>query len=279
MSVALHGRRFSQQLRQWRVAYSTARGGFASRIQKAPRASNDAGAKATDPSAAIDKAGTAQAAVTGTNAAATTGAPTAPKPMPLDASAQLVGSMQPPNLEPLWKKYKPKKAANPEKTWLEQLAVWCVHEITVCHSVLPLQPSAKSLSSVLRVSTVDILKTMIKMGERPTRADDPLPRELAELLALDRGFTVTQPKDTEVDIHPRPRLRDAEVRCASVVLPLHSHHCAASMSCCRSDRRSCASWATSITARRRCSTACATRRSLLARRAASHSRLVHSQLN
>jgi translation initiation factor IF-2 len=73
------------------------------------------------------------------------------------------------------------------------------------HVVLPKYPTAKALSAVFKCRSVDVLKTMIKMGEKPLNADEPLPIELAELIAGERGLQASRPVHLTDKLTPRAR--------------------------------------------------------------------------
>ena len=75
----------------------------------------------------------------------------------------------------------------------------------VTHVTLPQYPTAKSLASVFKCRTIDVLKTMIKLGETPLGGDEPLPMELAEMIAESRNIVARVPEQVVDRLTPRPR--------------------------------------------------------------------------
>jgi translation initiation factor IF-2 len=72
--------------------------------------------------------------------------------------------------------------------------------------LMPAQPTAKSLASAMQCRTVDVLKTMIRMGEQPISGDEPLVVELAQMIGEDSGFEVRfEAAPTAQLLQPRAR--------------------------------------------------------------------------
>jgi translation initiation factor IF-2 len=73
---------------------------------------------------------------------------------------------------------------------------------------MPSQPTAKSLANAMQCRTVDVLKTMIKLGESPLSSEEPLVVELAEMIASDRGFEILEaapiPASQLLEARPQP---------------------------------------------------------------------------
>jgi hypothetical protein len=54
---------------------------------------------------------------------------------------------------------------------------------------IPFSTTPKGLSSILGISTVEVLKTMIRLGERPTSSNETILGDLADLIAAELRFT------------------------------------------------------------------------------------------
>lgn len=65
--------------------------------------------------------------------------------------------------------------------------------------LIPKNVSAKQLSNLIKVKTVEVLKTLIKLGERPTSSLDALDDDLVELLANEHNVIVLRPGESKED--------------------------------------------------------------------------------
>ena len=74
--------------------------------------------------------------------------------------------------------------------------------------VMPPQPTPKSLAAAMECRAVDVLKTMIKLGESPLSADEPLVpvRIVLDAETLPETLQSGMQADVRVNVAPYKRL-------------------------------------------------------------------------
>eukprot|EP00002_Diphylleia_rotans_P030880 TRINITY_DN6393_c0_g1_i1.p1 TRINITY_DN6393_c0_g1~~TRINITY_DN6393_c0_g1_i1.p1 ORF type:complete len:679 (-),score=167.73 TRINITY_DN6393_c0_g1_i1:474-2510(-) len=73
---------------------------------------------------------------------------------------------------------------------------------------LPPMITARELASRMSVRVVDVLKVMIRMGEKPKTANEILPVDLAELILMEKHYAWKRVEERTIDVLPAPEYDD-----------------------------------------------------------------------